>query len=172
MHTWQKLPPYHYFLSVGQQKILRKNLLRKGSKITTKSLCLTFQIKINWFLLGNWISGDSIPQSKGGIRLSRPPLDDVVHAKYWYEIVVWLGPVTNLPLKYRCSVITHYVLHKPYSQRSNTLLISCLFYIFSQPPKVRCLTRIWHPNITENGEICLRYSSLAFYHFVTFFLIV
>ncbi|XP_071328655.1 NEDD8-conjugating enzyme UBE2F isoform X3 [Trachinotus anak] len=23
------------------------------------------------------------------------------------------------------------------------------------PPKVRCLTRIWHPNITENGEICL-----------------
>ncbi|KAB1278531.1 NEDD8-conjugating enzyme UBE2F [Camelus dromedarius] len=24
------------------------------------------------------------------------------------------------------------------------------------PPKVRCLTRIWHPNITETGEICLR----------------
>uniref|UniRef100_A0A8C6WGJ6 E2 NEDD8-conjugating enzyme n=1 Tax=Neogobius melanostomus TaxID=47308 RepID=A0A8C6WGJ6_9GOBI len=23
------------------------------------------------------------------------------------------------------------------------------------PPKVRCLTRIWHPNITESGEICL-----------------
>ncbi|XP_041858251.1 NEDD8-conjugating enzyme UBE2F isoform X2 [Melanotaenia boesemani] len=23
------------------------------------------------------------------------------------------------------------------------------------PPKVRCMTRIWHPNITENGEICL-----------------
>uniref|UniRef100_A0A8C3AB66 E2 NEDD8-conjugating enzyme n=1 Tax=Cyclopterus lumpus TaxID=8103 RepID=A0A8C3AB66_CYCLU len=23
------------------------------------------------------------------------------------------------------------------------------------PPKVRCLTRIWHPNITETGEICL-----------------
>ncbi|KAA8593196.1 hypothetical protein FQN60_009312, partial [Etheostoma spectabile] len=23
------------------------------------------------------------------------------------------------------------------------------------PPKVRCLTRVWHPNITENGEICL-----------------
>ncbi|XP_075904590.1 NEDD8-conjugating enzyme UBE2F isoform X2 [Nelusetta ayraudi] len=23
------------------------------------------------------------------------------------------------------------------------------------PPKVKCLTRIWHPNITENGEICL-----------------
>nr|XP_033800242.1 NEDD8-conjugating enzyme UBE2F isoform X3 [Geotrypetes seraphini] len=25
------------------------------------------------------------------------------------------------------------------------------------PPKVKCLTRIWHPNITENGEICLRF---------------
>lgn len=25
-----------------------------------------------------------------------------------------------------------------------------------QPPKVKCLTRIWHPNITETGEICLR----------------
>uniref|UniRef100_A0A2R9BWI3 UBC core domain-containing protein n=1 Tax=Pan paniscus TaxID=9597 RepID=A0A2R9BWI3_PANPA len=23
------------------------------------------------------------------------------------------------------------------------------------PPKVRCLTKIWHPNITETGEICL-----------------
>ncbi|XP_072496694.1 NEDD8-conjugating enzyme UBE2F isoform X2 [Notamacropus eugenii] len=26
------------------------------------------------------------------------------------------------------------------------------------PPKVKCLTRIWHPNITEMGEICLRWS--------------
>lgn len=25
-----------------------------------------------------------------------------------------------------------------------------------QPPKVKCLTKIWHPNITETGEICLR----------------
>uniref|UniRef100_A0A9J7ZIY6 E2 NEDD8-conjugating enzyme n=1 Tax=Cyprinus carpio carpio TaxID=630221 RepID=A0A9J7ZIY6_CYPCA len=25
------------------------------------------------------------------------------------------------------------------------------------PPKVKCLTRIWHPNIAETGEICLRY---------------
>uniref|UniRef100_A0A8C6ZAZ9 E2 NEDD8-conjugating enzyme n=1 Tax=Nothoprocta perdicaria TaxID=30464 RepID=A0A8C6ZAZ9_NOTPE len=24
------------------------------------------------------------------------------------------------------------------------------------PPKVKCMTRIWHPNITETGEICLR----------------
>uniref|UniRef100_A0A2K5C7P3 E2 NEDD8-conjugating enzyme n=2 Tax=Aotus nancymaae TaxID=37293 RepID=A0A2K5C7P3_AOTNA len=23
------------------------------------------------------------------------------------------------------------------------------------PPKVKCLTKIWHPNITERGEICL-----------------
>ncbi|KAG3291444.1 UBE2F [Ictidomys tridecemlineatus] len=23
------------------------------------------------------------------------------------------------------------------------------------PPKVKCLTRIWHPTITETGEICL-----------------
>ncbi|KAG7278733.1 hypothetical protein CRUP_008345 [Coryphaenoides rupestris] len=23
------------------------------------------------------------------------------------------------------------------------------------PPKVKCLTRIWHPNIAETGEICL-----------------
>uniref|UniRef100_A0A8C6EJX8 UBC core domain-containing protein n=1 Tax=Microcebus murinus TaxID=30608 RepID=A0A8C6EJX8_MICMU len=23
------------------------------------------------------------------------------------------------------------------------------------PPRVKCLTRIWHPNITETGEICL-----------------
>ncbi|KAL5006020.1 hypothetical protein ScPMuIL_017178 [Solemya velum] len=23
------------------------------------------------------------------------------------------------------------------------------------PPQVICLTRIWHPNITENGEVCL-----------------
>ena len=24
-----------------------------------------------------------------------------------------------------------------------------------QPPKVRCETRIWHPNINEDGEVCL-----------------
>ncbi|XP_074660957.1 NEDD8-conjugating enzyme UBE2F-like [Tubulanus polymorphus] len=23
------------------------------------------------------------------------------------------------------------------------------------PPKVKCLTRIWHPNISEDGEVCL-----------------
>ena len=23
------------------------------------------------------------------------------------------------------------------------------------PPRVKCLTKIWHPNITETGEICL-----------------
>ena len=23
------------------------------------------------------------------------------------------------------------------------------------PPKVKCTTRIWHPNITESGEVCL-----------------
>lgn len=23
------------------------------------------------------------------------------------------------------------------------------------PPKVRCLTRLWHPNISETGEVCL-----------------
>ncbi|XP_048342532.1 NEDD8-conjugating enzyme UBE2F isoform X2 [Sphaerodactylus townsendi] len=30
---------------------------------------------------------------------------------------------------------------------------ACCF--LSKPPKVKCLTRIWHPNITETGEICL-----------------
>lgn len=29
-----------------------------------------------------------------------------------------------------------------------------LEYNFS-PPKVKCLTRIWHPNISEEGDICL-----------------
>ncbi|KAK2509926.1 hypothetical protein MC885_017605 [Smutsia gigantea] len=29
------------------------------------------------------------------------------------------------------------------------------------PPKVKCLTRIWHPNITETGEICLRVKDLC-----------
>ena len=24
-----------------------------------------------------------------------------------------------------------------------------------QPPKAQCLTKIWHPNIAESGEICL-----------------
>ncbi|KAM9710104.1 NEDD8-conjugating enzyme UBE2F isoform 2-T2 [Menidia menidia] len=42
---------------------------------------------------------------------------------------------------------------KPVSQ----MKISCIIFNwqFLLPPKVRCLTRIWHPNITENGEICL-----------------
>lgn len=27
-----------------------------------------------------------------------------------------------------------------------------------KPPSVTCLTRLWHPNINETGEVCLRYS--------------
>ena len=27
--------------------------------------------------------------------------------------------------------------------------------IYFQPPRVRCDTRIWHPNINEDGEVCL-----------------
>ncbi len=23
------------------------------------------------------------------------------------------------------------------------------------PPEVKCLTKLWHPNINEDGEICL-----------------
>ncbi|TKC41504.1 hypothetical protein EI555_016131 [Monodon monoceros] len=34
-------------------------------------------------------------------------------------------------------------------------VISILESFSGEPPKVRCLTRIWHPNITETGEICL-----------------
>lgn len=29
--------------------------------------------------------------------------------------------------------------------------LQCLF----QPPLVRCTTKLWHPNITESGEVCL-----------------
>ena len=45
------------------------------------------------------------------------------------------------------------------------LLVCKLFYSFiginfddflSQPPHVWCETKIWHPNISENGEVCLR----------------
>ena len=29
---------------------------------------------------------------------------------------------------------------------------------FLQPPHVVCRTRLWHPNINETGEVCLRYA--------------
>lgn len=29
-----------------------------------------------------------------------------------------------------------------------------VIYLF-QPPKVKCLTRLWHPNINVDGDICL-----------------
>lgn len=32
-----------------------------------------------------------------------------------------------------------------------------LWWILFQPPHVSCETKIWHPNISENGEVCLRY---------------
>ena len=24
-----------------------------------------------------------------------------------------------------------------------------------QPPKVKCITKLWHPNISEDGDVCL-----------------
>lgn len=27
--------------------------------------------------------------------------------------------------------------------------------MFFQPPIVKCITKLWHPNITESGEVCL-----------------
>ncbi|NWY27700.1 UBE2F enzyme, partial [Pheucticus melanocephalus] len=36
-----------------------------------------------------------------------------------------------------------------------SLKITLICFLSWQPPKVKCLTRIWHPNITETGEICL-----------------
>ena len=37
--------------------------------------------------------------------------------------------------------------------RDNSFIIkfSCSF----QPPNVTCNTRLWHPNINEDGEVCL-----------------
>lgn len=28
-------------------------------------------------------------------------------------------------------------------------------YANFKPPQVKCLTKVWHPNITEDGQICL-----------------
>lgn len=32
--------------------------------------------------------------------------------------------------------------------------IEVLFFSF-QPPRVKCLTKLWHPNINLDGDICL-----------------
>lgn len=29
------------------------------------------------------------------------------------------------------------------------------FNFLFQPPTVKCLTKLWHPNISEDGDICL-----------------
>ncbi|XP_069388705.1 NEDD8-conjugating enzyme UBE2F isoform X2 [Paralichthys olivaceus] len=59
----------------------------------------------------------------------------------------------SLPKKLQNLKPTSPVHAKPVSPMKTSCIIfswPCLL-----PPKVRCLTRIWHPNITENGEICL-----------------
>ena len=38
-----------------------------------------------------------------------------------------------------------------------------LWWILFQPPHVSCETKIWHPNISENGEVCLRYGQMWFW---------
>lgn len=37
---------------------------------------------------------------------------------------------------------------------ANEITLLTRFPLF-QPPKVKCLTKLWHPNITTEGEICL-----------------
>uniref|UniRef100_A0A2K6DD69 UBC core domain-containing protein n=1 Tax=Macaca nemestrina TaxID=9545 RepID=A0A2K6DD69_MACNE len=36
------------------------------------------------------------------------------------------------------------------------------------PPKVKYLTKIWHPSITETGEICLTFGELTWAFIMTF----
>lgn len=50
-------------------------------------------------------------------------------------------------------------------------IIHLFIYLFvPQPPKAKCLTRIWHPNIAETGEICLRYLCFSLLCFVVIIL--
>lgn len=34
-------------------------------------------------------------------------------------------------------------------------MISAILTKLFQPPKVKCLTKLWHPNISEDGNVCL-----------------
>lgn len=43
--------------------------------------------------------------------------------------------------------------NKAFFAFANVFLI--LIIILLQPPIVKCLTRVWHPNISEEGSICL-----------------
>lgn len=67
--------------------------------------------------------------------------------QWWY---------TNLDALHRIFILN--------SEVSKSWDVMHAIYCFSQPPKVKCLTRIWHPNIAETGEICLRYASRIFLH--------
>lgn len=69
-----------------------------------------------------------------------------------------------LSLKWECPIL--YFI-KLFECRFKLLLFRCdqiwhilwtsvfALSIWFQPPKVRCDTRIWHPNINEDGEVCL-----------------
>lgn len=38
------------------------------------------------------------------------------------------------------------------SQLQNLFFDCC---VVLQPPSVKCITKLWHPNISETGEVCL-----------------
>lgn len=52
------------------------------------------------------------------------------------------------------------IRHPRSFSHETVLFITNLFCFLLQPPHVWCETKIWHPNISENGEVCLRYFTL------------
>ena len=53
---------------------------------------------------------------------------------------------------YECQ---HHVLAFGLKEGKYTRVKYMCMCLYLQPPRVRCETRIWHPNINEDGEVCL-----------------
>lgn len=91
--------------------------------------------------------------------------------KYWIfpvsdspKILKYLNPQKGwqafvMPLIIRVSMVRLFVWPSCilYQKKLLGLLLVFIHMIFFyfQPPRVKCLTRLWHPNINVDGDVCL-----------------
>lgn len=78
---------------------------------------------------------------------------------YWaggrFRFHIFVTEDYNMAVCYICFPMDEIMFVDEYASSVLSLLGFINITAYFQPPSVKCLTKLWHPNISEDGDICL-----------------